>query len=284
MYRTALVSANVRREAREYLVGWTLREIGDLFHDHGFSADTNFEPGTSGERRTYVEQFYKAVDWTDRTDVEQMLQVFEALIDNAEARELNDHYSASAGWSARFTRLLARDGFDRDDVGRLRPRWTSLSARAIDALPTESAIPMLLRRMWANVEDDPDAAIGAAKEAIEATAKHILTAAGEPVGDAEKMPGLIARAQDALGVHAKAVDGSKRAADSIKTILGSLSKVALGVNELRRDYGTGHGRPRRAAGLTVRHARLAAQSADAWVRFMLDTAKARAGDLSSHAS
>jgi hypothetical protein len=54
MSRTPLVSVNVRREAREYLVGWTLREIGDLFHDHGFSADMTHDPQTSGERRTYV--------------------------------------------------------------------------------------------------------------------------------------------------------------------------------------------------------------------------------------
>lgn len=268
-----LVSANVRREAREYLVGWTLREIGDVFHDHGFSADTTYEPSTGGERRTYVEQFYVSVDWSDREQVERMLSVFEAIIDAAEIREAND--PGPSAWSEHFIRLLARDGFDRDDVGRLRPRWVSLSARTIEALPSDSAIPMLLRRMWDNVGDDPDASIGAAKEAIEATAKHVLLQAGETLGVAEKMPALIARSQDALGVHARSVDGSKQAADAIKTVLGSLAQVALGVNELRRDYGSGHGRPKRAAGLSGRHARLAAQAADAWVRFMLDTAEAR---------
>lgn len=277
-----LVSANVRREAREYLVGWTLREIGDVFHDHGFSADTSYDPRTGGERRTYVEQFYVTVDWSDRGQVDRMLSVFEAIIDADEVREAND--PSPLPWSERFIRLLARDGFDRDDIGRLRPRWVSLSASTIEALPSDSAIPMLLRRMWDNVDDDPDASIGAAKEAIEATAKHVLLQAGERLGDAEKMPGLIARSQDALGVHAKSVDGSKQAADAIKTVLGSLAQVALGVNELRRDYGSGHGRPKRAAGLSGRHARLAAQAADAWVRFMLDTAEAREQSTDRRAS
>lgn len=213
-----------------------------------------------------------------------VLGIFEALIDDAERREATDAYAANTMWSENFTRILARDGFDRDDVGRLRPRWVSLSAQTLDALPAESAIPMLLRRMWDNVDDNPDAAIGAAKEAIEATAKHILLKAGEALGDAEKMPGLVARAQDALGVHAKAIDTSKRGADSIRAILGSLSTVALGVNDLRRDYGSGHGRPTRSRGLTGRHARLAAQAADAWVRFMLDTAAARSSDDVSEAS
>ena len=65
-----LISPNVRREAREFLVGWTLREICDLFHDHGFSADYGHEPATSGERRSLVEQFYATVDWCNREHVE----------------------------------------------------------------------------------------------------------------------------------------------------------------------------------------------------------------------
>ncbi len=277
MDQADLVSVNVRREAREFLVGWTLREIGDLFLSHGFTADAGHDPQLSGERRTYVEQFYNTIDWTDRSQVEAVLHVFEALIDAAETREVHDLYAESAMWSEKFTRLIARDGFERDEVGRLRPRWGSLTAESIEALPAESAIPMLLRRMWDNVEEDPDAAIGAAKEAIEATAKHVLEAAGQQFERGEKMPALIARAHEVLGVHARAVDTSKQSSDSIKTVLGSLAKVALGVNELRRDYGSGHGRPMRVAGLKSRHSRLAAQSADAWVRFMLDTSFAQAG-------
>lgn len=273
MNDSPLVSANVRREAREYLVGWTLREIGDVFYDHGFSADTTYEPATSGERRSYVEQFYVMIDWSNREQVERLLLVFEALIDQAEANEASGH--SDSDWSVRFIRLLARDGFDRDGLGRLRPRWVSLSAESIESLPADSAIPMLLGRMWASVDDDPDASIGAAKEAIEATAKHLLLQAGEMLSGAEKMPALIARAQDTLGVHAKSIDDSKQAADAIKSVLGSLSKVALGINDLRRDYGSGHGRPKLAAGLSGRHARLAAQAADGWVRFMLDTAEVR---------
>lgn len=263
MSDSPLVSANARREAREYLVGWTLREIGDVFHDHGFSADATYEPATSGERRSYVEQFYVTIDWSNREQVERLLLVFEALIDQAEAEASG---LGDSDWSVRFTRLLARDGFDRDGLGRLRPRWVSLSAESIESLPADSAIPMLLSRMWASVDDDPDASIGAAKEAIEATAKHLLLQAGETLSGAEKMPALIARAQDTLGVHAKSIDDSKQASDAIRSVLGSLSKVALGINELRRDYGSGHGRPKRAAGLSGRHARLAAQAADGWVR------------------
>jgi len=60
-------------------------------------------------------------------------------------------------------------------------------------------------------------------------------------------------------------------ADTIKKILASLSEAALGVNDLRSAYGTGHGRPNRSSGLNSRHAHLAVQCSDAWVRCMLET-------------
>lgn len=263
MTQRPLISPNVRREAREAMVGWTLAEIGDVFHDHGFSADLEHDPGTGGQRRTYVEQFYVKIDWFDRAEMEQVLGVYESVLD-----------SGPAEWGEKFMGMLARDGVRRDGTGRLRPRWASTGG-LIDALPAESAIPILLGRMWDSIEDDPDAAIGAAKEVIEATAKHLLVSAGESLASAEKMPALIARSQKLLDVHPTSVAPTKDGADTIKEILGALSKSALGVNALRRDYGTGHGRPTRHSGLNARHARLAAQAADAWVRFMLDTSVAR---------
>ena len=263
-----LLAPNVRREARECLVGWTLAEIGDLFHDHGFSADTSHDPGTSGQRRTYVEQFYVNIDWNNRDEIERLLGVFEAIID-----------AADDDWAKKFVQQLARDGINRDASGRLRPRWFTTAGGSVDHLSPDSAIPILLERMWSNVEDDPDAGIRAAKEAIEATAKHLLANAGEQVSPTEKMPALIARAQKLLDVHPQSVAPTKEGADTIKAILGSLSQAALGVNALRRDDGTGHGRAQRHSGLNARHARLAAEAAAAWVRFMLDTEQAR-----SHAS
>lgn len=272
----ALISANTRRSAREFMVGWTLGQIQDAFHDHGFAADLSHAPDVGGARRTLVEQFYFNIDWGDREQVRRVLEVFEALLDAAERHENQDAYAAAAPWSDEFIRLLARDGVHRDSFGRLRPRWVTLGTPALSGLPAESSIPILLSRMWDSVEDDPDAAIGAAKEAVEATAKHLLTSANELVSPAEKMSSLIARVQKLLGVHASSVAPSREGADTIKGILGSLSQTALGINDLRRDYGTGHGRPLRPSGLRPRHARLAAQAADAWVTFMLDTWSARA--------
>jgi len=262
-----LISARLRKEARERLVGWTLNEIGDLFHAEGFSADTNFDPACGGARRGYVEQFYVKVDWTAWEDCRRMLRVFEALLDSAERATGDD----DCGWRDTFVALLARDGFERDRLGRLRARWETLTAPSLAALADESSIPVLLARMWDNIEDHPDAAIGAAKEAIEATAKHVLNTRHEELTGNEAVPELVSRTMKALDVHATSVAPEKKGADTIRRVLGGLSQAALGVNDLRNSYGSGHGRPSRTSGLSPRHARLAAQSADAWVRFVLDT-------------
>lgn len=249
----SLISPRLRREAREYLVGWTLGEIGDLFHAEGFSADTDHQPDCSGQRRSYVEQFYVRIDWSSWDECRGVLRVFEALIDCAE--RVGDDYNA--GWRDGFISLLARDGFERDGLGRLRPRWETMTSPSITSLPDESAIPTLLARMWDNVEDHPDAAIGAAKEAVEATAKHVLIESGEQLNGKETIPDLVSRTQRALDLHPRSVAPDKKGADTIRKILGALSQAALGVNDLRNDYGSGHGRQHRASGLTARHARLA---------------------------
>ena len=270
-----LVSKNARRMAREYLTSWTLREIGDLFEDNGFQANLAFSPATSGERRTYVEQFYYAVDWSSREQVERMLLVFEAILDEAERRESHDLDAMQRVWSKGFITLLGRDGIIRDGTGRLKPRWSTQTLEALHQLPAESSIPVLMKRMWGNLDDDPEATIGAAKDVIEATAKHVILSAGESISASEKFPALLNRAMEHLGVDVKTVDSSRPGADSIRRILGSLSAIATGVNELRNHYGAGHGRPTMQSGLRSRHATLAAQAAETWVNFVLATEQDR---------
>ncbi len=90
-------------------------------------------------------------------------------------------------------------------------------------------------------------------------------------GSAPKLPELVRLAQKELGVHPEAIAPDKEGYDTIRVILGSLAQVAIRVNDLRRPYGTGHGRPERPSGLRVRHARLAVGGAAVYCRFLLDT-------------
>jgi hypothetical protein len=268
-----LVSARVRVFVREHLVGWTLGQIGDLFTAEGFEADLAHDPAVGGQRRAYVEQFYAAIDWRAWHDVRRYLRVVEQVLDQMTSAEITDPSYAEtiAANRDQLTKLLRRDGYLLDERGVLRPEREILANESITALSNESAIPGHLARMWENVEQRPEQAISAAKDAMESAARHVLEVTQTASTGKEKFPALCDMAQRALHLHPAAVAPTQKGADSIRTILGGLSKVAVGVNEIRNLYGDGHGRAATVAGLTPRHARLVARSADAYVGMLLDT-------------
>ncbi len=57
----------------------------------------------------------------------------------------------------------------------------------------------------------------------------------------------------------------------MKKILGSVTGIAVGVNELRNRAGTGHGPAATRTGLSTRHAHLAVNAALTWCQIVLDT-------------
>ena len=42
--------------------------------------DLSYEPQVSGQRRTLVEQYYHTIDWTDKKQINKVLQVFETIL------------------------------------------------------------------------------------------------------------------------------------------------------------------------------------------------------------
>jgi hypothetical protein len=111
--------------------------------------------------------------------------------------------------------------------------------------------------------------LGSSKELLEAASKLVLDGIGEPIPD--KFPSLLTRALEALGLHARAVAGDTEVAGATRRILGGLHQIGLGVNELRNDHGTGHGRIDNGTRLSLRHARLAAGAAAVLATVMVDT-------------
>jgi hypothetical protein len=184
-----LLSRRIRMALREELVGWPLGAIGDLFQSEGFAADQHHDLRVRGERRTYVEQFYVRIDWTDWDQVRRMLRIVEAVLDQMGLREQTDTYGdAIANNRERIEGLLRRDGFAFDENNAIRPRWEVLTQDSVRGLPDESAIPGHLRRMWDAVEERPEQAISAAKDAIESAAKHVLSVLEVQVTGRESSP------------------------------------------------------------------------------------------------
>jgi len=153
---------------------------------------------------------------------------------------------------------------DEPDLGRV-------VAVALDALPDSSAIREHLGRLAVSVDADPRLAVAVAKDLVESTAKLVLRESNVPYKKSDDLPALVARAQEALRLHPAGVNDSTDEALALKTILGSLIRLAQGVTELRNKVGVGHGRESVPAWVRPRHARLAAGAASTWCNLMLET-------------
>ncbi|MFN8190986.1 MAG: abortive infection family protein [Nocardioidaceae bacterium] len=185
--------------------------------------------------------------------------------------------SGAGGWQAR--RDLLTDLFnpihDRLEVlaaGGFGPKVTD---EALSSLDDPGAIRDHLDRIERNLDDDPRLAVGSAKELVESTAKLVLRRSGVEYGRSDDLPSLVAKAHTALGINAKQVDERAENAVGIRTLLGAVSRIGVGMAELRNQVGTGHGQAEVPTWVTPRHARLAVGSAHVWCQFVLETLEHR---------
>ncbi|HEY3296819.1 MAG TPA: abortive infection family protein [bacterium] len=130
-----------------------------------------------------------------------------------------------------------------------------------------------LRRIREAVDSDPEQAIGSAKELVESVLKVIIEGSGEKPGG-DDFPQLLRRVQKMLDLDPSAITVNAKGADTVRRVLSNLGQVAIGIDELRNLYGTGHGRTKRS-GVSVRHARLVVGSAATLVTFLMETYEAK---------
>lgn len=104
-----------------------------------------------------------------------------------------------------------------------------------------AALDEQLARLRKNI-DDPAAALGFAKELLEAVMKFVIEGSGMPLPDNPKWPLLIHLSFDRLNFEVKVVDESIPGTKAVRAIYQSAKTVIESVNELRNVHGTGHGR------------------------------------------
>ena len=270
-------SVHTRHRFREHLVDTYLGYIDDVFQAAGL------EPAEvpasrrhiSGQRRYRVEQYYAGVDWSSPKAVSKVLRAYEQIMADCVDTDVR----------AGLDKQLRRDGFAVDADGRILA-GTPLALGEIDktSLVDPEAFRDYERRLWASVESDPELAIGTAKELVEAAAHLLLDDARIQPDTAWSLQQLFKRAAKTLDLTVDSVVEDKTGAEEIRKVLAGLSQVVIGTAELRNRFGTGHGRHRRASGLTQRHARLAAGCATTLVHFLLETRADHQGQQSRTAA
>ena len=276
-----LISKKTLTECREFLVGWTLREIENEFSAAGLEPDRSFNPQLGGQRREFVAQYYHALDLTDSRDVERLLRVYDAILAHCEAHIANPgEYSDVSTLKRKYDKLtgcLRRDGYEFTD-GRLRPKGSHTMLRHLTGTATELDAEYLaaqIDRLGAASEVDPDLAIGQAKELVETCCKTILEAVGDSEFDRLDLVPLVKRTMRHLQLLPEDVSDSAKGTKTIKAVLGNLAMISQGMAELRNLYGTGHGKHGAHKGLPARHARLAVGAATTLTTFLFDTHSAR---------
>jgi len=277
-----IISKKTRNEFREYLVSWTLREIEKEFDSADVAVDADFRPAVTGQRRSLVEKYYHSVDWTSWPDVQKILAVYESVLVKLEQQQSGFSPLITIQWAEKdyknLKRWLEKDGFIYTN-GKLMAAGKDPSLRLVVDTATGLDAPGLHRqieRLKGSVDDDPDLAIGTAKELIETTCKTILEERGIPFEESVDISKLVKETRKVLGLVPDNIPEAAKGAETIRRLLSNLGNLVQGLAELRNLYGTGHGKAEKSKGLLPRHARLAVGAASTLVTFLFDTHKGRA--------
>jgi hypothetical protein len=166
----------------------------------------------------------------------------------------------------RLTSAFAHLGFTLHSNGALSP----LVVDELSGVRATAALRTYVDRINAN-PDDPALQVGSAKELDEAAARHVLQElAGEYAtsGRDGSFPMTVNRAFQLLDMAVR-MPGGPPHPDPAKAVQEALFELAIQINRLRNQTGTGHGRPD-VARLSAADARLAARATALIASAMLD--------------
>lgn len=132
-----------------------------------------------------------------------------------------------------------------------------------------------IQRLERNIDDDPELAIGTAKDLVESCCKTILGKRDVEYTRSADLNDLTKLVCKELQLVPEGVTDEHKGADNIRLILRNLTQLTNNLAQLRGLYGMGHGRDGKHVGLQPRHARLAVGAAVAFIDFVADTYRER---------
>ena len=274
---TDLIHRRTRNTFRDTCSDFSVvRVIEQAFENEGFDPADEVAAGTGGwyspgQRRGTFDRYTHGVDWSDSRQVRRILNVFEEILSWLHDNEFAEHRKVQ------LVRHLERDGFAVNDAGRISSSVLSTSTANLNlqGLREPAAIMEHLDRIAAAMDSDVPVAISSAKALIEATTKTVLNELGEEYDERADVPALVRAAQKALQLDASSLAPTTKGSDTVKRILSNLSQLAIGIAELRNEFGPDHGRSAPTVGLRPRHAHLAVGAAATYCRMLLETMDAR---------
>ncbi len=106
-----------------------------------------------------------------------------------------------------------------------------------------------ITRLEVAILNDPELAIGTAKELVETCCLTILHERGRDIQKNFDLSKLVKETCRELKLTPDDIPDEAKASDVIKRLLSNLSTVTQGLAELRNSYGTGHGKSNLSRGL-----------------------------------
>lgn len=198
--------------------------------------------------------------------------------DRDEAIKIVSHYNDQlrpAGWEiVEEERIGGRPRFTYRQLDHQGGRAVSRARTVADAL-SAGWMAKAIERLERSIDNDPELAIGTAKDLVEACCKTILTERGVAVGRGADLNDLTKLLVKEIQLVPEGISDEAKGADNIRLILRNLTQLTNNLAQLRGLYGSGHGRDGKHRGLQPRHARLAVASAVAFIDFVADTYRHR---------
>lgn len=264
------ISKRSRSKFAEFATAFAvLREIDQVFENEDFESIADYEGLASGQRRSLVAGYHAAIDFADPAQVVRLARVYLDGIDSW-GRDADDSFVPTA---KDLIRSLQRDGVPVSDAGVL----TAATAMGLSVPITEfhrlgdpRVVEQHLERIASNIERDPPAAVGSAKELVESVCKFVLDDYVVAYANDESLLDLYKKTAQALKLNREAVPGSVKGSQSAHRVLQNLATAVQSLAELRNELGLGHGKTAASPAFS-RHARLAFNASRAVVEFVLET-------------
>jgi hypothetical protein len=227
-----------------------------------------------GQRRTLVNNYYQAVNWSSPSDCEKVLKVFEDVLNALETKDIWGEISyTNKELLSSLSKVLTREGYPYENGKIIRKEAINNIEdiqNATDILDP-AHFSDYTTRIRKSIIDDPSLAVGSTKELIEAVLKTILGKLEVTYDKNDDIPKLLKAVQTNLNLLPKEISDEMKGAEIIKALLSNLGQVVIRLAELRNLYGTGHGKESTNRGIQPRHARLAVNSGIALATFLLET-------------